>query len=81
MPFPQVRPKNMIKDFVHVAGLLKVSHLIMFTKTVMGPYLKVSKGGLPALLGLNMLHTGGVFNYLFGGTKNPCLTKYCFKKI
>merc|ERR1719341_1392657 len=36
----KVRPKNVIKDFVHVAGLLKVSHLAMFTKTSLGPYLK-----------------------------------------
>jgi len=39
----KVRPKNVIKDFVHVAGLLKVSHLIMFTKTSMGPYLKIGR--------------------------------------
>jgi len=39
----KVRPKNVIKDFVHVAGLLKVSHLVMFTKTVMGPYLKIGR--------------------------------------
>ena len=30
----KVRPKNVIKDFVHVAGLLKVSHLAIFTKTL-----------------------------------------------
>jgi len=39
----KVRPKNVIKDFVHVAGLLKVSHLVMFTKTTMGPYLKIGR--------------------------------------
>lgn len=39
----KVRPKNVIKDFVHVAGLLKVSHLVMFTKTVMGPYMKIGR--------------------------------------
>ena len=39
----KVRPKNVIKDFVHVAGLLKVSHLAMFTKTVLGPYLKLGR--------------------------------------
>ena len=39
----KVRPKNVIKDFVHVAGLLKVSHLAMFTKTTLGPYLKLAR--------------------------------------
>lgn len=39
----KVRPKNVIKDFVHVAGLLKVSHLAMFTKTSRGPYLKLGR--------------------------------------
>jgi len=39
----KVRPKNVIKDFVHVAGLLKVSHLVMFTKTALGPYMKISR--------------------------------------
>lgn len=39
----KVRPKNVIKDFVHVAGLLKVSHLVMFTKTTMGPYMKIGR--------------------------------------
>jgi len=39
----KVRPKNVIKDFVHVAGLLKVSHLAMFTKTALGPYLKLGR--------------------------------------
>ena len=39
----KVRPKNVIKDFVHVAGLLKVSHLAMFTKTSLGPYLKLAR--------------------------------------
>ena len=39
----KVRPKNVIKDFVHIAGLLKVSHLAMFTKTAIGPYLKLGR--------------------------------------
>ena len=39
----KVRPKNVIKDFVHVAGLLKVSHLALFTKTNLGPYLKLGR--------------------------------------
>ena len=39
----KVRPKNVIKDFVHVAGMLKVSHLAMFTKTSLGPYLKLAR--------------------------------------
>ena len=28
----KVRPKNVVKDFVHIAGVMKVSHLVMFTK-------------------------------------------------
>jgi len=39
----KARPKNTIKDYVHVAGLLKVSHFCMFTKTNIGPYLKVAR--------------------------------------
>ena len=39
----KVRPKNVIKDFVHVAGVLKVSHLVLFTKTNLGPYLKIGR--------------------------------------
>jgi len=39
----KIRPKNVIKDFVHVAGLLKVSHLTMFTKTPLGPYMKIAR--------------------------------------
>ena len=39
----KVRPKNVIKDFVHIAGLMKVSHLAMFTKTTRGPYLKLGR--------------------------------------
>ena len=38
----KVRPKNVVKDFVHVAGMLNVSHLVMFTKTKVGPYLKLA---------------------------------------
>jgi hypothetical protein len=38
----KVRPKNVIKDFVHVAGALNVSHMCMFTKTTVGPYFKVN---------------------------------------
>jgi ribosome biogenesis protein SSF1/2 len=38
-----VRPKNVVKDFVNVAGLLNVSHMLMFTRTQVGPYLKVSR--------------------------------------
>ena len=39
----KVRPKNVIKDFVHNAGVLKVSHLVAFTKTTRGPYMKVGR--------------------------------------
>ena len=39
----KVRPKNVIKDFVHIAGMMKVSHLAMFTKTTRGPYLKLGR--------------------------------------
>jgi len=39
----KARPKNTVKDYVHVAGLLNVSHFCMFTKTNIGPYLKVAR--------------------------------------
>jgi len=39
----KARPKNTIKDFVHVAGLLKVSHFCVFSKTNLGPYLKIAR--------------------------------------
>ena len=39
----KVRPKNVIKDFAHVSGLLNVSHLCSFTKTDLGPYLKLGR--------------------------------------
>jgi len=39
----KARPKNVVKDFVHIAGMLKVSHLCMFTKTTLGPYLKLAR--------------------------------------
>lgn len=39
----KVRPKNVVKDFVHIAGVMKVSHLVMFTKTTRGPYLKIGR--------------------------------------
>ena len=32
-----------MKDFVHVAGVLNVSHMLMFTRTQVSPYLKVSR--------------------------------------
>lgn len=35
----QVSPKNILKDFVHVAGPLGVTHLLMFTQTEMATYL------------------------------------------
>lgn len=39
----KARPSNVIKDYVHVAGVLNVSHLIGFTKTDLGPYLKLAR--------------------------------------
>lgn len=39
----KVRPSNVVKDFVNVAGLLHVSHFCLFTKTELGPYLKLSR--------------------------------------
>ena len=38
----QVNKKNVLKDFVHVAGPLGVTHLLMLSKTEIGTYL-VSK--------------------------------------
>ena len=37
------RKKNTIKDFVSVAGLLHVTHLVMFTRTELGMYLKLAR--------------------------------------
>ncbi|KAJ3664595.1 hypothetical protein Zmor_000151 [Zophobas morio] len=37
------RRKNTIKDFVAVAGLLHVSHLVIFSRTELGLYLKISR--------------------------------------
>ncbi|XP_045211549.2 suppressor of SWI4 1 homolog [Mercenaria mercenaria] len=39
----QVRKKNVMKDFVSVAGLLHVSHFIMYTKTDVGVYLRLCR--------------------------------------
>lgn len=39
----KARPKNIVKDFVQIAGMLKVSHMCMFTKTAIGPYLKLAR--------------------------------------
>ena len=39
----KARPGNVIKDYVHVAGVLNVSHLIGFTKTELGPYIKFAR--------------------------------------
>lgn len=39
----QVRPNNVLKDFVHIAGALNVSHMCVFTKTSLGPYFKVAR--------------------------------------
>ncbi|XP_052816687.1 suppressor of SWI4 1 homolog [Mya arenaria] len=39
----QVRKKNVLKDFVSVAGMLHVSHFIMYTKTEMGVYVRMCR--------------------------------------
>lgn len=39
----KVGPKNVVKDYVHVAGLLHVSHLVSFTKTDLSPYLRLAR--------------------------------------
>lgn len=39
----KVSPKNILKDFVHIAGPLGVTHLLMFTQTEMATYLKVGR--------------------------------------
>ena len=41
--FLQVRKKNVLKDFVSVAGLLHVSHFVMFTKTDMCVYMRLCR--------------------------------------
>lgn len=35
--------KNLIKDFVSVSGFLHVSHMCIFTRTELGPYMKVAR--------------------------------------
>jgi len=37
------RPGNVVKDYVQVAGPLNVSHFIGFTKTDLGPYIKIAR--------------------------------------
>ena len=39
----KVRPKNTVKDFVQVAGVLNVSHMVMFTRTDRGAYMKIAR--------------------------------------
>ncbi|XP_060589278.1 suppressor of SWI4 1 homolog [Ruditapes philippinarum] len=39
----QVKRKNVLKDFVSVAGFLHVSHFVMFTKTDVGVYLRLCR--------------------------------------
>lgn len=39
----KARPGNVIKDYVHVAGPLNVTHMIGFTKTNIGPYIKFAR--------------------------------------
>merc|ERR1711988_79 len=37
------RPGNVVKDYVQVAGPLNVSHFVGFTKTDLGPYIKIAR--------------------------------------
>ncbi|KAG8238449.1 hypothetical protein J437_LFUL002906 [Ladona fulva] len=39
----KVRKKNTIKDFLSVAGLLHVSHMLMFTRTQLSTYLRIAR--------------------------------------
>ncbi|XP_050052348.2 suppressor of SWI4 1 homolog [Dermacentor andersoni] len=39
----QVRRKNVVKDFVSVAGLLHVTHLVVFTKTEKAIYMRLAR--------------------------------------
>ena len=39
----KARPGNVIKDYVHVAGPLNVTHMVGFTKTNIGPYIKFAR--------------------------------------
>uniref|UniRef100_L7MAH0 Putative rna-binding protein n=1 Tax=Rhipicephalus pulchellus TaxID=72859 RepID=L7MAH0_RHIPC len=39
----QVRRKNVVKDFVSVAGLLHVTHLVVFTKTERAIYMRLAR--------------------------------------
>ena len=37
------RPGNVVKDYVQIAGPLNVSHMVGFTKTDLGPYIKIAR--------------------------------------
>jgi ribosome biogenesis protein SSF1/2 len=39
----KARPGNVVKDYVHVAGVLNVTHMVGFTKTDLGPYIKIAR--------------------------------------
>lgn len=39
----QIRKKNVLKDFVSVAGLFHVSHFVIFTKTDIGIYMRLCR--------------------------------------
>ncbi|KAK3089492.1 hypothetical protein FSP39_004030 [Pinctada imbricata] len=39
----QVRKKNVLKDFVHIAGVLNVSHFVIVTKSEVATHLKVCR--------------------------------------
>lgn len=37
------RPGNVVKDYVQIAGPLNVTHMVGFTKTDLGPYIKFAR--------------------------------------
>lgn len=41
--FSQTRQKNVLKDFVSIAGVLNVSHFMIFTKTEIATHLKLAR--------------------------------------
>lgn len=72
----RARKSNNIKDFVAVSGMLHVSHMIIFTQTVLGPYMRIVK--LPR--GPTM--TFKIHNYTISTDVLSSLRKqYAFNKI
>lgn len=41
--FPQERKKNTIKDFLSISGYLHVSHMMVFTETELGSYMRLAR--------------------------------------